>query len=200
MGLQKLQMEDVFREIGNVGTGRCMASLSHMIGMEVSYSSPELIEMDYKSLSDWFGCADEHVVGVLIPFEGDIQGSVLQIYKDDMVRAILEGVLGQSVGQEELNGRLLDLLREVANITASTYLTTLASYTGCRILLSGAAVSMDMAGAIVTELIGTASMSEATLCIGNRFFVQDEAVDSRLLVNFQEASVRRFLDALEVVG
>lgn len=200
MGLQKLQIEDVFREIGNVGTGRCMASLSHMTGMEVNYSLPELMEMDYKGLTDWFGCTGENVVGVLIPFDGDIQGAVLQIYKEEMVRSVLEGVLGQNVGQEGLDGRLLDLLREVANITASTYLTAVAAYTGCRFLLSGSAVSMDMAGAIITELVGSSSMSDVTLCIGNHFYVQGDGVDSSMLVTFRESSMRQFLEALEVVG
>lgn len=197
MELQEIQTEDVFREIGNVGMGSCMASLSHMIGAAVRYSPLELLKMEYNGLSEWFGCADESVVGVLVPFDGDVRGRVLQVYKREMVNNILEGVLGQREGPAELDGRRLDLLREVANITASTYLTTLAAYTGFVIEISSAAVSMDMAGAIVTEVIG---MGEGTLCIGNRFFVEKEEDGSRLLVMFEEPFASQFLGALEVMG
>lgn len=200
MGLQGIQVEDVFQEIGNVGTGSCMASLSHMISAEVSYSPPQILKMEYGSLSDWFGNVGESVVGVLIPFEGDIQGMVLHVYRDEMVKSILEGVLGQNDGHGELDGQCLDLLREVANIMGSTYLTALASYTGCKISLSSAAVSMDMEGAIITELIGAAGLQEETMCIGNHFWAKGKAEGSHMLVIMQERSVRRFLEALEVSG
>lgn len=196
----EMQLIDVFQEIGNVGTGSCMASLSHMIGEEVKYSPPVIMSLDYRSLSDWFGNADENVVGVLISFEGDIQGMVLQIYRDGMVKSILEGVLGQDNKYEGLDGQYMDLLREVASITASTYLTALASYAGCRILISGAAVSMDMEGAIFTELIGAAGTQEEMLCIGNHFHVRGMTEGGHMLVTMQKRSARRFLEALEVSG
>ncbi len=200
MGLQGMQLKDVFQEIGNVGTGSCMASLSHMIGAEVKYSPPQIIEMAYGSLSDWFGNVGERVVGVLIPFSGDIHGMVLHVYRNEMVRSILEGVLGQNDGHGELDGQFLDLLREVASLTASTYLTALASYTGCRISLSRAAVSMDMEGAIITELIGAAGLPEEMLCIGNHFRVKGKTEGSHMLVIMQECSVGKFLEALGVSG
>lgn len=198
MGLQKMQLKDVFLEIGNVGTGSCMASLSHMIGAEVSYSPPDLIKMEYNGLSEWFGNDGESVVGVLIPFDGDIRGMVLQIFREGMVSSILNGVLGQEYG--ELDGPCLDLLREVANIMASTYLTVFASYAGSRITISGAAVTMDMTGAIVTELIGAAGLPEEMLCIGNHFLARGETSGGHMLVAMQDKSVRKFLEALEVAG
>lgn len=194
----ELQSNDVLLEIGNVGTGSCMASLSHMIGEDIRYSPPELIRMEYDSFSDWFGNVGESVVGVLTPFDGDIQGMVLQIFRDDMVRSVLEGVLGQEQGYGELDGQCLDLLREVANIMASTYLTVLASYAGSRITLSGAAVSMDMVGAIITELIGVSGLPEEMLCIGNHFLVGTKTEDSHMMVMMQKQSARKFLEALEV--
>ncbi len=198
MGWQGMQFKDVFQEIGNVGTGSCMASLSHMIGEEVRYSPPQLIELEYGSLSEWFGNAGESVVGVLVPFDGDIRGMILHIYRNGMVRSILEGVLGEHSGEGELDGQRLDLLREVGSIAASTYLTSLALYTDCRLALSSAAVSMDMAGAIVTELIGAAGLSEETLCIGNHFQAKGREEASHMLVIMQAQSARKFVEALEV--
>lgn len=196
-GVQQAQLEDIFREIGNIGTGACAASLSHMIGAQVEHSSPDVMAAEYEVLSDWFGYAGENAVGVLIPFGGEIRGMVLQIYKRGMVKAILEGVLERSLENGELDGRLLDILREIANIAASSYLTSLSACTGCKIDVSGAAVSMDMVGAIITELLGTAGAFDETLCIGNKFRVNGEG-DSHILVMLQMKSVQRLMEVLGV--
>lgn len=197
--ISELQMKDVFLEIGNIGSGSCMAALSHMIGREVRYSFPVVMELNYDRIAEWFGPEEENVVGVLNPLSGDISGMFLQVYKKEMVSAILEGVLDRKPDQEELDGRMLDLLREIANITASSYLTALSSYTDCRIDLLDSAVSMDMEGAIVTELIGAASHTFGrALCIGSRFLAGCEQGESCMLAIFREESIKRLIKAMEV--
>ena len=122
---------------------------------------------------------------------------ILQVYKNEMVTTILGGVLEREPGSCELDGRHLDILKEVANITASSYLTALSACSGCRIDISEAAVSMDMVGAIITELIGTAGNYGGVLCIGNRFSVNG-ADDSHILVMLDKESAGKLLEALEV--
>ncbi len=197
--VSKNQVEDIVCEIGNIGAGSCMASLSHMTGKMVTCSAPVVMEMDYNRVADWFGPADESVVGVMVPFSGDITGLLLQVYKMDMVSVILEGVLERQPEQEELDGRLLDLLKEIANITSSTYLTSLSSCTGCKIDVQDSAVSMDMEGAIVTELIGAAAnIYGLAVCIGNKFHIGEDSGESCLCMILHGDSVGRFIDAMEV--
>ncbi len=52
----------------------------------------------------------ENVVAVLIPFAGDINGMLLQIYKE-MKDVILRKLLGTEQVPEEMDGQMLDLLR-----------------------------------------------------------------------------------------
>lgn len=195
-----LQTEDIFQEIGNIGTGSSMASLAHMAGKEVCYSSPAVIEAEYGRVTDWLGLEDENVAGVLIPFAGDMTGMILQIYRRNSVGAILNGLLEQDMGGEELDGRLLDLLREVANIMASSYLAALSSYSQCRINVLDSAISMDMAGAILTEVIGAAGSQGTMLCIGNRFHLKGEDGESCMLTVLPESAVEYFMKALGVEG
>ena len=195
----KNQVDDIVSEIGNIGAGSCMASLSHMTGKRVVYSAPVVMEMDYSRVADWFGPADENVVGVMVPFSGDITGLLLQVYKMDMVSVILESVLERRPRQGELDGRNLDLLKEIANITSSIYLTSLSSCAGCKIDVQDSAVSMDMEGAIVTELIGAAANTcGMAVCIGNKFHIGEGAGESCLCMILHEDSVKWFIDAMEV--
>ena len=42
-------------EMGNIGTGSSMASLSHIIGEKVCYAPPVMKTVDYDGLAEWIG-------------------------------------------------------------------------------------------------------------------------------------------------
>lgn len=193
--------EETLLEMGNIGTGSSMASLAHIIGQKVRYAPPVMKKVDYNGLAEWIGLAEENVVAVLIPFTGDITGMLLQIYKEDMRNVILKRLLDTVSVPEEMDGRMLDLIRETANIMASSYLTSLSACVGLKITLSDSAVSMDMTGAIVTALIGTASATfPEGICIGNNFSTAAGTEESCLLMVLREDSVTRIMEAVEVNG
>lgn len=91
-------------EMGNIGTGSSMASLSHIIGEKVCYAPPVMKTVDYDGLAEWIGYAEENVAAVLIPFTGDINGMLLQIYKEEMTDVILRKLLNT----EQVSGRWMD--------------------------------------------------------------------------------------------
>ena len=178
-------------EMGNIGTGSSMASLSHIIGEKVCYAPPVMKTVDYDGLAEWIGYAEENVAAVLIPFTGDINGMLLQIYKEENT----EQVSG------EMDGQMLDLLKETANIMASSYLTGLSACVGLRITLSDSAVSMDMTGAIITALIGTAAGTfPGGICIGNNFSTAEAEQKSCMLMVLREDSISEIMKAVEVSG
>lgn len=188
-------------EMGNIGTGSSMASLSHIIGEKVCYAPPVMKRVDYDGLAEWIGYAEENVVAVLIPFAGDINGMLLKIYKEEMKDVILRKLLGTEQVPEEMDGQMLDLLRETANIMASSYLTGLSACAGLRIILADSAVSMDMTGAIITSLIGTAAGSfPGGICIGNNFSTEASLQECCMLMVLREDSVSEIMKAVEVNG
>ena len=194
------QAEDLFREIGNIGAGSSMASLAHMIGRKVYGPPPAVLNAEYGKLMEWFGRTDENVVGVLVPFSGDLKGLLLQIYRKSMVQAILKGLMGSGADKSEMDGSLLELLRETANIMASSYLTALASYADCRVDVLGSAVSMDMAGSIFTEFSGAAASIGDICCIGNRFHADGEEGESCTILAIPRTAEPYFMEALGVLG
>lgn len=195
------QAAETLLEMGNIGTGSSMASLSHIIGEKVCYAPPVMKTVDYDSLAEWIGRAEENVAAILIPFTGDISGMLLQVYKEEMIDWILRKMLDTEKVPEEMDGQMLDLLRETANIMASSYLTGLSSCAGLRITLSDSAVSMDMTGAIITALIGTAAgMFPGGICIGNNFSIAEAEQESCMLMVLREDSISEIMNAVEVSG
>ena len=188
-------------EMGHNGTGSSMASLSHIIGEKVCYAPPVMKTVDYDGLAEWIGYAEENVAAVLIPFTGDINGMLLQIYKEEMTDVILRKLLNTEQVSGEMDGQMLDLLKETANIMASSYLTGLSACVGLRITLSDSAVSMDMTGAIITALIGTAAGTfPGGICIGNNFSTAEAEQKSCMLMVLREDSISEIMKAVEVSG
>lgn len=192
----KLCLEEIFSELGNIGVGSCMASLSHIIRQEVRYSKPKLVNTDYESMSADLGRADENVAGVLVNYSGDIEGRCLIIFKASMAGAIAEGVLGENKKLQEFDGRMLDLLKEAANLMVSSYLASVSSYASCRLYVESAAVTSDMAGAILAE--AAAGMTDRAVCIETLFGTVPDQEDSFMMAVMYESSVSYFLKALEV--
>lgn len=190
--------EDLFRELGNIGAGSSMTSLAHMIGRQVHGSLPVILSAEYGSMMDWFGRTEENVVGVLVPFSGDLSGLLLQVYRKDMVKAILKGLYGSEADKSEMDGSLLNLLRETANITASSYLTALASYGDWRLDVLDSAVSMDMAGSIITEFSGMAAALGENCCVGNRFGTDGKDRESCMLLVLPRQTENSFMEVLGV--
>lgn len=195
-----VQAKSLFLELGNVGTGSAMTSLSNMLGTELIYTPPKLLEVWYEDLSRWFVESEENVAGVLVPFEGEISGFLIQIYRLSTAKKILGILLGPEHEEERaLDREGLDLLHEISNIMASSCLLALSSYTASRIRVLESAVSVDMAGSILTELFGTASgIYGAGLGLGACFCFSGEDSDNRILLILGSDSMSRFLEELEV--
>lgn len=197
--LVEIQTRDVLREICNIGVGSCMTSLSHLIGKEVRYSVSYSNELeDYGDMTDWFSQADEYVAGVTVPFEGDIEGAVLLIYQPAMADVILSRTFECDPDWENHGDEMLDMIRETANIMASSYLASLSAYTSWHIKAGCSAASTDMVGAMISEVAGRAiNADRLVFCTGSSFGTEEEGLGSCMLMMLHEHSIPGFLEALE---
>lgn len=192
------QIKDILCELCNVGIGSGMAALSHIIDREVNYSIPDADGLKaYSMIADPYLKAENYVAGVSLPFDGDIEGMILIIYKPSMVRVILEQTYGSAPGWKDIGGELLDMVRETANIMASTYLTALSTYTKWNLNAGRSAVTMDMAGSMIGEAAGMVAYEDQdVLCIASRFGLETEEKENCMLMMIKEHSIPGFLETL----
>jgi chemotaxis protein CheC len=148
--LNNLQL-DVLKEIGNIGAGNAVTSLSKMIDKRVDMAVPKARILGFDKVSQILGGEEILVVGILLSVSGDITGSImfiLDIYAArQLVNLLFANNDSTSIEFDELE---LSALKEIGNILTASYLSALAGLTNLRIMPSVPELAIDMAGAILS--------------------------------------------------
>jgi len=144
---------DVLREVGNIGAGNALTSLSKMLERKVDMSVPVVSMVSFDEVSNFIGGPENIVAGILVNLSADVNGIMMFLTEQKYCRPLVEelfgstGLLAGSVGLDEV---VLSALQEVGNILAGAYLTSLAELINKKILLSAPSICIDMAGAILS--------------------------------------------------
>jgi len=142
---------DVLKEIGNIGAGNTATALAKMIDKKVQMEVPEVKILEFKEVSETLGSAEIPVVGILLSVTGDLNGSIMFILGHEAAASLVDILMGRPLGQTKEFGEIeCSALKEVGNILAGAYLSSLATLTNLHILPSVPDMAIDMAGAILS--------------------------------------------------
>jgi chemotaxis protein CheC len=175
---------DILKEVGNIGAGNAATSLSDMLSKRIEMNVPEVSLLNYNDIIESIGGAENVVVGVLICFEGDIEGVILFLLKKEFVHLILNTLLGTELKSfEEISDLELSALSEISNIMVSSYVNAISSLTDMKIQVMVPSLNIDMSGALLDAV--TAEFSEAAskvVFIKEKYYCQNEMVYSYMLL------------------
>lgn len=142
---------DVLKEIGNIGAGNAMTALSQMLQSKVDMKVPQVRLLEFSEVGEMMGGEELIMVGVFLGVEGDITGSMMFMVEEKaarhLIRKITMGMLPEGSEFEEMG---LSAMKEVGNIITGAYLNSLSTLTGLRIYPTPPALTVDMAGAILS--------------------------------------------------
>lgn len=142
---------DVLKELGNIGAGNAMTALSQMLQCKVDMKVPQVRLLEFSEVGELVGGEEQIMVAVFLYVEGDITGSMMFMLQEQsakhLIRKITMGMLPDGSEFEEMG---LSAMQEVGNIITGAYLNSLSSMTGLRIFPSPPALTIDMAGAILS--------------------------------------------------
>ena len=175
---------DVLKEIGNIGAGNAATSLSQMLSKRIDMNVPEVSLLNYDDIIDSIGGAENVVVGILVGFEGEIDGIILFLLKKEFVHLILNSLMGTELKSfEDISEMEKSALSEIGNIMVSSYVNSISSLTNMKIDITVPSLNIDMSGALLDAV--TAEFSEAAdkvIFIREKYFCQDETVYSHMLL------------------
>ncbi|HCX62517.1 MAG TPA: chemotaxis protein CheC [Clostridiales bacterium] len=175
---------DVLKEIGNIGAGNAATSLSAMLSKRIDMNVPEVSLLNYNDVIESIGGAENIIVGILVSFEGDIDGVILFLLKKEFVHLILNSLLGTELKSfEEISEMEMSALSEIGNIMVSSYVNSISSLTNMKIEITVPSLNIDMSGALLYAV--TAEFSEVAdrvIFIKEKYFCQDETVYSHMLL------------------
>ena len=175
---------DVLKEIGNIGAGNATTALSTMINSKIDMHVPKVALLEFKELADTVGGADNIVVGILITLEGEINGMMMFMMDEKSAYHLVNLLMGnQSSNQTEFTEMEYSALKEIGNIIAGAYLSSLSTLTGIRIDASIPYMSIDMAGAILSvPAIEFGKVGDKALIIETKFWKDDTDVNGYFIL------------------
>lgn len=164
------QFFDVLKELGNIGAGNATTALAHMLNCKVDMSVPQVRLLDFKDVGAILGGEEQIMAGVYLMVEGDITGSIMFLVKKEAAKNLVSLLMGTESNEDELTEMEQSALKEIGNIITASYLNSLSTLTNLVIYPSVPALSIDMAGAILSvPAIEFGLMGDKILLIQNQF-------------------------------
>lgn len=142
---------DVLKEIGNIGAGNAMTALSQMLQCKVDMKVPQVRLLEFTEVGEMMGGEEQIMVGVFLGVEGDITGSMMFMVEEESARHLIQKItMGMLPKGSEFEEMGLSAMKEVGNIITGAYLNSLSTLTNLTIFPTPPALTVDMAGAILS--------------------------------------------------
>ena len=142
---------DVLKEIGNIGAGNAATALSKMLNKKIDMEVPKVKVMEFNQVSEMLGGAEILVVGLLLKMTGQLNGSIMFILENNAAHVLINILMGKSIeNRENFDEIEMSALKELGNILAGSYVSSLSNLTGLSIMPTVPEIAIDMAGAIIS--------------------------------------------------
>jgi chemotaxis protein CheC len=191
---------DVLREIGNIGAGNAMTALSQMMNRKVDMKVPQVQLLNITDVGTIMGGEEQLMVGIFLGVEGDITGSMMFLVEYQSAKHLVDSVMGgYGTPGNELSEMELSAMQEVGNIISGAYLNSLSTLTQMMIYPTPPALTVDMAGAILSvPAIQFGIIGEKILLIQSHF--SDEMdIDGYFILIPDLDSYSKILSSLGIV-
>lgn len=163
---------EVLKEIGNIGMGNAATSLAVMLNHKVEMKMPEVSIVPFSRITDILNGPESIVMGALVEMSGDLHGSILLVQElEDASKLISMAMDAPYVnGKAAFTDMELSVITEVSNILVGSYLSAISTLTGLNIRATVPAITIDMAGAIMSVLaIEYSKVGDAVLFLETSF-------------------------------
>lgn len=159
----------VLQELGNIGAGNAVTSLSTMIGRKIDMNVPKVQILSFSQVSEAIGGAENPIAAVLVNINSENVNGIMMFLVELSHSHVLIGALMQQQ-TNELGEMEKSALKEIGNILTGSYLGALSTVLGTKIDMSIPHLSIDMAGSILSvPAIEFAKVADSALFIESIF-------------------------------
>lgn len=192
---------DALKEISNIGAGNAATSLSQMVGRKIEMSVPQAKLAPFPQIVDFVGGAEKEVAGGYLRVEGDRPMGILFLIPEDQVFYFIDLLFGTPAGTTTSWSAMGEsAFLEVVNILSGSYLNALASFSGFRFEPTVPALAVDMAGAILGEVLQQiGEVSDYALVVESIFIEQERSITGHFFLLPEPETLESLLKALGVL-
>jgi chemotaxis protein CheC len=190
--------KDVLLEIGNIGTGNALTSLSQLTNKPIQMDLPRIRVTDLNSLQGIIDFPGDQNAGVVIDVHGDLDCVITFLLNEQFAGTIAEELTGEPVSDlSRMDEMQESSIREVGNIMCNAYLNALASMLESEFSVSLPNLKLGTCTDILdTYLNNFQDETIELLFIENTFYYLDQAFVSYILLHPKFESLRRILEKL----
>lgn len=142
---------DVLRELGNIGAGNAITALSQMLQCKVDMQVPQVRLLEFSEVGEMIGGEEQIMAGVFLGVKGDITGSMMFMVEEESARHLIAKMtMGMLPPGSEFEEMGMSAMKELGNIITGAYLNSLSTMTNLSISPTPPALTVDMAGAILS--------------------------------------------------
>lgn len=191
---------DILKELSNIGSGNAITSLAKLIGKRINMQVPQVKILQLNEVTDILGSAEEVVCGVYFDIIEGINGNILFIFPMESACYLIDMLMNRKYESTyQLNDIELSALSEIGNILAGSYITALSSLVNIKLLISPPAITVDMAGALLSvPAISFGEIGDKVLFIQTTFIEGNSNVDGYFFLIPQMDSLNKLFNALGV--
>lgn len=197
--VNKLQL-DALKEIGNIAAGNAATAFSQMVSRRVGMSVPQARIASIAELKNVFS-EEEINIGVYQRVLGEASGNILMV----LSRASAFELIDIVSPKEYIKPRILtaaneDMLMELANIVAGSYLTTLSRMTGILFMPSVPRLTVDLTRLMLEYLLELNPQLRVAFVIFNELKVEESTISLELLLLPDPNALPTILKAIGAQG
>ena len=138
-------------ELGNIGAGNAITALSQMLQCKVDMQVPQVRLLEFSEVGEMIGGEEQIMAGVFLGVKGDITGSMMFMVEEESARHLIAKMtMGMLPPGSEFEEMGLSAMKELGNIITGAYLNSLSTMTNLSISPTPPALTVDMAGAILS--------------------------------------------------
>lgn len=192
--------KDALLELGNIGTGSALTSLSQLVDKPIKMDLPCIRILALDELFESVEFQSNPNVGVVIEVHGDLECVVTFMLSASFSRVMAEELTGEPLDDVRcMNEMQRSVICEIGNIMCNSYLNALASLLQADLAVS--VPTLDVGSC--EEVLGSFSRefpdeNAELLFIQNTFHYMDRDYLSYILLSPRFSSLRRIFDALFV--
>lgn len=191
---------DVLKEIGNIGAGNAITALSKMVSKRIDMRVPVVNIAEFKEVAEIAGGPETLVSGIYFNVSGDINGCIMFLIDSKSSRTLVNWLMGKKDTNVDFDEIEISALKEVGNILASSYISSISTLTGLKITVSVPFLAIDMAGAIMSvPVILYGQVGDHVLLIETDFLEGTNHVKGNFFLIPDEKSFEILLKSLGVI-
>ncbi|MGD6803043.1 chemotaxis protein CheC [Rossellomorea vietnamensis] len=168
---------DILKEIGNIGAGHAATALSTLLNKKIDMKVPQVRVASFDEMMEMAGGPDNVVVSVFLRIEGEAPGSMFFVLPLSQGARFIQQMTGEkdfSFEEPPYSELGLSAMQELGNILSGSYLSSLSDFTNLNLYPSVPALSVDMAGAIISFGLLEVSQKSDTAIVIDTALKEDE--------------------------